>query len=79
MIESRKVYGYGANSKGQLGIENGDAIYTSPILIPPSAFSNIPIVEISAGYEFSLVLTSNFQLENNINKVRNGRNIWIWQ
>ena len=54
------VYAWGNNEYGQLGIDNGDAMLTSPTLV--SALQNKDIVAVAAGTRFSLALSKSGQV-----------------
>ena len=51
------VYAWGNNEYGQLGIDNGGAMLTTPTLV--SALQNKDIVAVAAGTRFSLALSKN--------------------
>ena len=54
------VYAWGNNEYGQLGIDNGGAMLTTPTLV--SALQNKDIVAVAAGARFSLALSKSGQV-----------------
>lgn len=58
LTADRQVYSFGDNPYGQLSL--GDNIRRNiPTLIPANYFNNLSIVQLSAGYNHSLMLTEN--------------------
>ncbi len=52
------VYGWGANTFGQLGVTASTAIQSSPVLIASGSLAGVRVVAIAAGANHSLALTA---------------------
>ncbi len=61
ITESGKLYMWGFNKFGQLGLNTDNNEYI-PKLVPPSYFNNEPIIELAIGDDHTLVLTSSNKL-----------------
>jgi Alpha-tubulin suppressor and related RCC1 domain-containing proteins len=76
MTSSGKVYSWGDNYYGQIGIGRSGGIVSAPTLIPTSNFGGETIIRLAASSDFSLALTSSGKVyswgENDIGQLGDG-------